>query len=108
MDKRENEKEGRLFLKQLMITAWKEIEKRKEYFSGEIPDGYFLLKGLHHSYLCKVKNTEKMRGGRIYYEMYVEDYFPKDKEPHKSHIGERQNISLLKGDTRKIIKVLSH
>ena len=78
---------------------------RKDDFKEEIPDGYFLLKGLHHSYLVKIKRKKESRK-YYYYETYVKNYYPDDD--NGEHINERHNLLLRKNDKRKVITILSH
>ena len=95
----------KLFWSILFREGLKQAKQRKEEFKGKIPAGHFLLKGIHHSYLVKIKNTKKI-GKKIYYETYVVDYAPNDD--NGEHLNERHNLLLNKNDKRKVIVILNH
>ena len=93
------------FFATLCAVSFQLIDKRPEVIK-HIPEGYFLLRGLHHSYLTKIKRKYPIRKNLIYYETYVERYYPNDDKGE--HLGERHNITLPKGKERKVVKILSH
>ena len=95
--------EGERFFQAVKIGAWAEIDKRKQEMPNP-PAGYFILRGLVHDYLVKIRNSKKMGGNSIYYETYVTACLPAENE----HIGERHNVALRRNDNRQVIKILAH